>query len=327
MTTAAQERRPTRESYGLNGPVYTVLSEETRFSHVDGVWTEGRRWKKQLRTFDRAGNLIETQVYRETDGKVDAVERKTYAHDENGWICVTEQLNKQGGYAQTSVKEVTLDALGRETITLVTETADNTDALSRIEYKYDDSTQPPLFEWTSYTSGKVLASYSKKFTPDGRRSTADISHYSTAGRNPKIVQHQTIADYDESGHVIKEQASRNSGGDLKILYTYDSDGRLIERAAYSRTNLPGPLSVLPFKRWTRGSSTRRVYDCSGRLREVIHDGGLPMDVNVKREEYKRDSLGNWIEITISESFTDDGKTITRIVGKNYCTISYYENTE
>ncbi len=168
---------------------------------------------------------------------------------------------------------------------------------------------------------------------DGMRvsRTGDIAY--AEGEKPSSGRMQIIVRMEDN--LRNPNAPRDSRYAIRHKYTYDAEGRLIEKQTLANSGEVGSRKTYRFEgkdrreerdfgfdgdEWSR---TLEIHDAKGHVveRRMYDDTGKVSDVEVNT--YTFDSQGNWIVQKTVEKKTVRGKTVFKPLWTTYRTITYY----
>lgn len=272
---------------------YLLLETVTQFHAYDGFVEEPDHITWTRNYYDKHGHL--TAIVSQTDGSINSTEVEC---DKNG-NPVRKTLTDENG-THTTVTEYTYDAdgneltsktnIGTESAWETVKTYDSrgnlvtlTDALSRLEYTYDNNDRLILTE--SYIEGKADRREEYSYSEDGLTctitlydSTSDtelsrtVQARSADGLSAESVitlpdgteEQRSVYTFDEAGNCVFQQLWRKGKLYMTVRSRYIQPG---DDAVYTMTYLPGEevndLQLLPFPGTTWGMTPDQVIKALG----------------------------------------------------------------
>ncbi|MBI3620852.1 MAG: hypothetical protein HY208_01490 [Nitrospirae bacterium] len=248
---ATVEAKSDREKTGLIGPVKTVVEES---GPAEG---DGRGVLFFSTTFNVDGMEIgkESGIIIHSNSAHDTVKKSTATYDPN------KKAREFLSYSYT--KE---DGTDYEDGFFTGKDIDTFDAHGNM-IKHD------VYE----ADGSIQSSHEYRYDNKGNI-TEDISYRADGS---KSSTESTIHTYDEKGHLVKSVTHDGKGSSVKVIYRYDTTGRMTEQSLYDTDG-----SLAQYYRYdeARRETERSFYSS---------DNSLAEKRTMKYDEF--DSLGNWIK--------------------------------
>ena len=287
ITPIASQTKTDRDRAELVGPVKSVEAYLVDFLMKDGRIVEGKRRPWHSTTYNSEGNISDRVSYDHT-GAITAKYIHTYdARGRNtGYEEYSATLDKSLTIPRRHV--YTLDEEGRRVEYIVFES--NGSVGTRFVYKYDAKGNLIEEQWYAHTGllgGKTVSTFNEK----GNQTTQ--AYYSGDG----TLNWKNISTYDGNGNRTEWLQYQGDTLRYKIISSYDSKGRVLEKETFEFNGIPGSFT----SHAPEPGKVAYTYDDEKRTKEVATyevNGTLKGKV-----AYTFDERGNEIGLTM---FNGDG---------------------
>lgn len=319
VSPIASQTKTDKDRNDLVGPVKRVEAYLIEFLGKDNHIVE-RKQRRHVTTYNTDGNIAERTLYDQSD-EISA--RDVYTYDANGRSTGYEEYAVFFDKTLTIPRRhvYTLNAAGRRVEYNVFET--NGSVGTRFVYKYDakgNLTEEQWYDHTGRLGGRTVYTFDENGNQTSRAS------YLADG----TLDWKNISKYDANGN--KTDVSQHHGNTLKykILYSYDSKGRILEQETFefNRTpasfpsHLPHPGKVVYTYDDEKRTKEVATYQVDGALiHKVVYayderknetgftlfnaDGSLSSKSRLTNIEY--DSNGNWTRKTLLKQSDKGGQ--------------------
>jgi hypothetical protein len=277
-TPIVSQTKTDKDRDELVGPVKRVEAYLIDFVRKDNRIVEGKRRPWYTTTYNTEENISERVSY-DQSGAIS--EKLVHTYDANGRSTGYEE------YAALLDKALTiprhhvykLNEEGRKVEYIVFES--NGSVGTRFVYKYDAKGNLTEQQWYAHTGklgGRMVYTFDEKgneisqtnYLADGTLDWKNISKYDSNGNRTELLQHQ--------GNILR----------YKILYSYDSKGRILEKETAEFNRPPG---ALPTSHAPGPGKVVYTYDDEKRTKEVATydvDGTLKGKVAYAYDERKNE---------------------------------------
>jgi hypothetical protein len=335
ITPIVAQTKTDKDRNELVGPVKSVEAYLISFNKTDnGIVEARRRW--YTTTYNKDGNISEKFAY-DQSGAI--LEKLVHTYDAKGRSTGYEE------YAALLDKTLTiprhhvykLNEEGRKVEYIVFASQGSVD--TRFVYKYDAKGNLIEQQWYAHTGqlgGRLVYTFDEKgnetsqtsYQADGSVSWKSISEYDDNGNKTEWIQYQgnslkykILFSYDSKGRVLEKETAEfnrppnalppsHSPEPGKVVYTYDDDKRTKEETTY---NVDGTLKEKVAYAYDERKNEvgRTVFNADG---SVKNGDALLMNI-----EY--DSHGNWTRKTRLIQSEKDGQP--QAVHAELRVIAYY----
>ena len=307
VTPTVSQTKTDKDRDGLLGPVKKVEAYLIEFAGKDVE--KRRRW--HTTTYNPEGNILEKVTYDQNDA---ILEKLVHTYDANGRNTGYEEypalLDKTLTIPRRHVYK--LDEAGRRVEYTLFES--NGSFGTRFVYKYDAKGNMTEQQWYVHT-GRLGGRLVRTFDENGNQ-TSEASYQPNGALDWK-----SISKYDANGNKTEWLQHRGTTLRYKILFSYDSKGRMLEKETFEFNSTPGVYtthSPEPGKvvyTYDDEKKTKEVatYNLDGTLKEkilyaydernnevgltVFNADGSPKIGESQSLNIEYDSLGNWTKKT------------------------------
>ena len=274
ITPVVSQTKTDKDRDGLFGPVKSVEAFLVDFVSRDNGTVEEKTRPWHTTTFNTDGNISERSSY-DQNGTITA--RYVHTYDAKGRSTGYEEyaalLDKTLTIPRRHV--YTLNGDGRRIEYIVFES--NGSVGTRFVYKYDTRGKRIEEQWYAHT-GKLGGRTVYTFDENGNETS--LTSYQPDG-TPGF---KNISKYDSNGNKTESLQYHGNPLRFKILYTYDSKGRILEQETLEFNSPPGALLT------SHGPEPGKVvytYDDDKRTKEVATydvDGTLKAKITYAYDE-------------------------------------------
>ena len=255
ITPIVSQTKTDKDRDGLVGPVKRVEAYLINFVRKDNGVAEEQRRRWHTTTYNTEGNISEKTSYDQSDA---ITVRLVHTYDASGRSTGYEEyaalLDKTLTIPRRHV--YTLNEEGRKIEYIVFES--NGSVGTRFVYKYDAKGNLIEQQWYAHTGnlgGRLVYTFDERgkqtsetsYLADGALDWKNISKYDANGNKTETVQYY--------GNTIK----------YKVLFSFDSKGRILETDTAEFNQLP---NALPSSHAPRPGKVVYTYDDEKRTKEV-----------------------------------------------------------
>jgi YD repeat-containing protein len=231
ITPIVSQTKTDKDRDQLVGPVKSVKAYFIEFIRKDNGIVEEKRRRWHITTYNTEGNISERTSYDQSDA---IIEKLVYTYDANsrstGYEEYAALLDKTLSIPRRHV--YTLNEEGRRVEYIVFES--NGSVATRFVYKYDAKGNLTEQQWYAHT-GKLGGRLVYTFDEQGNQ----ISE--TSYRGDGALDWRNVSKYDANGNRTEWLQYRGNTLKYKILFSYDSKGRMLETETVEFNRIPGTL--------------------------------------------------------------------------------------